>query len=384
MDRHRSDTCVRPGETGNEEAVSRPTTAGTEACSHRWISLFFQVPVAAALCGCRSSGTASSSPRALAAILACLLITAPAFGADPPPAASAPVTAQASVDRSQVTIGDPIRYMVQVTATADTEVMIPVLTGNLGDFTISDFGELPTRKHDGQIVVSRWYTLAVFAPGDHLVPAPKVRYRTAGEELQEVEGNEVLVGVTSLLAREKNPSDIRDIKPPEEVPFDWRPLGIGAAVVVAVGLLGSGLFYLLNRPRRQRMFAAEPPHEVALAALLKLRARHLIEEGKFEEYYVQLSAIVRRYLEDCFRLRAPEMTTEEFLLAVASEGRLAPPHRQLLGEFLSQADLVKFAKHLPALQDSENAYIAARRFVEETQPQPAAPGHSTEGPRAAA
>ena len=317
-------------------------------------------------------------------LLTLLLMIAPALATDPLPSTAAPVSVQASTDRSQFTIGDPIRYTVQVTAAADSEVIIPVLTGNLGDFTITDFGELPTRKHDGRVIVSRWYTLTIFTSGDHLVPAPKVQYRTAGEELREIEGNEVLVGVTSLLAQEKDPSDIRDIKPPEELPFDWRPYGIAAAVLAAIGLLSASLFYLLNRPRRQRIIAPQPPHEVALAALIQLRVRRLIEEGRFEEYYVQLSAIVRRYVEERFRLRAPEMTTEEFLLAMSSDGRLAPPHRRLLGDFLSQADLVKFARHLPTLEDSENAYVAARRFIEETQPPAAASAPGAEGSRAAA
>jgi hypothetical protein len=296
-----------------------------------------------------------------------LLIFAASAHADPTPKATAPVTVKAGVDRNQVTIGDHIRYTVEVSAAAQTEIIVPVYSGKLGDFVVSDFGELPTRQKNGRTITSRWYTLSIFETGDHLIPAPKVQYRTPGEDPRDAEGNEVLVGVTSLLAQEKNPADIRDIKPPEEVPFDWRPIGVGGAAVVVVGLLGWGLFYLLNRPRRQRALPPQPPHEVALAALNRLRVRRLIEEGKFEEYYVQLSAIVRRYLEDRFNLRAPEMTTEEFLSAVASDGRLIPPHRRLLAEFLSQADLVKFARHLPTLDDSEGAYNAARRFVEETR-----------------
>jgi hypothetical protein len=284
--------------------------------------------------------------------------------------AAAPVRIRASVDHKEVTIGDPIRYTVEVSAAADTEVLIPVLSGNLGDFTISDFGELPARKENGRAVVARWYTLTIFATGDHLIPAPQVKYRTPGEELRDAEGEEVLVGVTSLLAQDKGGSDIRDIKPPEEVPFDWRPYGLGAAAVAGVGLLGAALFYFLNRPRRQRVVPPRPPHEIALTALNRLRARHLIQEGQFEEYYVQLSAIVRHYLENRFHLRAPEMTTEEFLTAVAADAQLIPPHRRLLAEFLSQADLVKFAKHLPTMKDSEAAYEAARRFVEDTQPRP--------------
>ena len=302
----------------------------------------------------------------LVSLVLLLAVSAPA--AEPPPTASAQVSVHASVDRQEITIGDPIRYTVEVSAAEETEVRIPVLSGQLGDFTITDFGDVPTRKENGRVLVTRWYTITSFTTGDHLVPAPKVRYRIPGEDLQEAEGNEVLVGVTSLLAQDKSATDIRDIKPPEEVPFDWRPYGIAAAAIVLVSVLGAGFFYLLNRPRRQRVIAPRPPHEIALAALNRLHTRHLIEEGKFEDYYVELSAIIRRYLEDRFTLRAPEMTTEEFLQTAASEARLAAAQRRLLGDFLTQADLVKFARLLPSLRDSEAAYDAARRFVEETQP----------------
>jgi hypothetical protein len=306
-----------------------------------------------------------------------------AFAVDVTPTLTAPVTIHASVDRKEITIGDPIRYTVEVSAAADTEILIPVLSGAVGDFTISDFGESPPRKENGRAVASRWYTLTTFEAGDHLIPAPKVMYRLPGEELQEAQGDEVLVGVASLLAKDPKASDIRDIKPPEEVPFDWRPYGIAAAAVLVVGLLGAAFFYLLNRPRRQRVLPPRPPHEVALTALNRLHAQGLIQQGQFEQYYVQLSSIVRHYLEDRFRIRAPEMTTEEFLSKLATDGRLIAPHRRLLAEFLSQADLVKFARHLPSLNDSEAAYNAARRFVEDTRPSPGG-AHPTEVQHAAA
>jgi hypothetical protein len=328
--------------------------------------------------------------RRLPAGLFCLLSTCllsvvspQALAADAPPTATAPVTVQARVDRNQITIGDSIRYTVEVAADADTEVLIPVLSGAVGAFTITDFGDVPTRKDNGRMVVTRWYTLTIFETGDHLVPAPKVQYRTPGEDLREAEGNDVLVGVASVLAQAKDASDIRDIKPPEEVPFDWRPYGVAAAAVAAVGLLGAAFFYVLNRPRRQRIVPPRPAHELALAALNRLRTRRFIEEGKFEQYYIELSAIVRGYLEHRFRVRAPEMTTEEFLSAAATDGRLTAQQRRLLAEFLSQADLVKFARHLPTLKDSETAYEAARRFVEETKPS-APPASDVEVQHAAA
>jgi len=322
-------------------------------------------------------------------VILLLLLAASCFADEPAPTATAPasttappVSVHAGVDHPEVTIGDPIKYTVTISAVADTQLIVPVLSGAVGDFTITDFGDTPTRKENGRITVTRWYTLTVFETGHHTIPAPKVQYRSGSEEPHDVEGNEVTVTVTSLLAQDKTPAaDIRDIRPPEEVPFDWRPYGIVAAALVAVALLGAGFYYLLNRPRRQYVPPPRPAHEIALNALNRLRTRGLIQEGKFEAYYVELSAIVRRYLEDGLHLRAPEMTTEEFLSAMARESRLLAPHRRLLADFLSQADLVKFARHLPTLKDSESAYEAARRFIDETRPSP--PG-ATEGEHAAA
>src|SRR5207247_5345081 len=102
-------------------------------------------------------------------------------------------------------------------------------------------------------------------------------------------------------------------------------------------------------------------------ALERLRRRGLVEAGAMKDYYSELSAIVRTYLEQRFEIRAPEMTTEEFLLASARGGRLVGPHRALLGEFLKDSDLVKFARHLPTVADGERAWAAARRFVDETR-----------------
>ncbi len=62
-----------------------------------------------------------------------------------------------------------------------------------------------------------------------------------------------------------------------------------------------------------------------------------------ESFFVAISAIVRRYLEDRFDLRAPELTTEEFLALAGSASSLSHDHQHLLRDFLRQADLVKFA-----------------------------------------
>ena len=108
------------------------------------------------------------------------------------------VVLRAYAEPTEIRIGDPIRYTVEASAADDVEIIVPVLADAVGGFTITDFGESPPRREDGRLVVSRWYTLITFVPGDQFIPAPTVAYRTAGEELREAEGNEVLISVASM------------------------------------------------------------------------------------------------------------------------------------------------------------------------------------------
>lgn len=273
-----------------------------------------------------------------------------------------------SVDRTEVTIGDPIRYTISVTAAANIEVEIPLLGEQVGDFTVLDFGEPPPRTENGQVVTSRWFRLTTFETGHHLLPGPTVRYRHHGER-ERIDGNDVSITVISLLAEAGQNPELRDIKPPEVLPFDWRPYGLVAVAGLVLAGLGGGLFVYLRRLAPAAAPAVAPAaSQVALEALDRLHARGLIEKQQFETYYVSLSAIVREYLENGLNLRAPEMTTEEFLSVAARDHQLSPVQQARLAEFLSQADLVKFARHRPGPEESQAAYRAARRFVEETRP----------------
>ena len=288
-------------------------------------------------------------------------------------AAENPVEVRAHAEPDTVTVGSRLRYVVDVTSRADTEVFVAQPSERVSEeFEIVDFGVEPPVTKDGKTVLTRWYRLISFTPGDHLIESPPVRYRQPGEEMTDAPGTEIRVSVESVLEKAGKVEDIRDIKPPEEVPIDWRPVELLGGAVLGALALAALLYRLLNRQTRAR--PAPPPrpaHEIALEALERLR-RGGLEPGAMKTWYSELSAIVRTYLEQRFEIRAPEMTTEEFLLVSARGGRLVGPHRALLGEFLKESDLVKFARHLPTVADGERAWAAARRFVDETRAVPEA------------
>ncbi len=317
----------------------------------------------------RGTSPAARTRRGVVLALLCVFASAASFAAVATPVG--PLTLTAKVDPRSVTIGAPFRYTLQIAANTDVEVVVPSLGGQIGEFQVIDFGEASPRQAGQRVELERWFTLVTYAVGDRTIPGPTVQYREPGGELQSVAAPDAVVTIESLLDRASATpaTDVRDIKGPVTVPRDYTALLWIALAVVAVVALIAGLYFWLNRPQPRRVIAARPPHELALEALARLRADRLAEQGRQEEFYVRLSAIVRRYLEARFHLRAPEMTSEEFLQIAQRDPQLTPPQRARLGQFLNEADLVKFARHQPEAADAERAHDAAREFVTATAPQ---------------
>ena len=119
-----------------------------------------------------------------------------------------------------------------------------------------------------------------------------------------------------------------------------------------------------------------------MARLDRLRRTGLPEAGAVDGWYVELSDIVRRYIEERFAVRAPELTTEEFLLEAGRSADLKQPHRELLSDFLARCDRVKFARYSPEADESRDALAVAERFLSETR-ETASPAQSNPAPEAA-
>lgn len=164
--------------------------------------------------------------------------------------------------------------------------------------------------------------------------------------------------------------DIRDIKGLVPLPMSKWWLWLLLAVVIAA-LLAWFIGWLRKRRQARAVPPALPrlsPYELAVRSLQQLIAEKLHERGLADEFYTKLSQIVRVYLEGRFALRAPELTTEEFLREVSRDDTLTQGHKDLLAAFLQESDLVKFAKLQPSSSDMRRALEAAENFIHETRP----------------
>ena len=160
-------------------------------------------------------------------------------------------------------------------------------------------------------------------------------------------------------------SDIRDIKPPVEIPNGW------AWVPAALAIIGlTAVAFLLWRwwKNRKTNIVLPPPVPAHVRAKQKLeQALALITQPK--PFVIAVSDTARTYLEERFDFHAPERTTEEFLRELAGTKLLTSDQKDSLGNFLASCDLVKFAKYEPGENELLGLHSSALRLVEETEPQ---------------
>ena len=155
---------------------------------------------------------------------------------------------------------------------------------------------------------------------------------------------------------------LRDIRGPVPLPPEllWLWIAVGAALG---GLLATLIW---NKWFRTGLLPPTiphvPPHQRAKHRLAEALA--LLSQPK--PFCVAVSDALRLYLEERFEFRAPDRTTEEFLVDLQATDLLNDSQKAFLTDFLTRCDLVMFAKHEPSEADLRHLHSAALGLVEET------------------
>ncbi|MBI2424081.1 MAG: hypothetical protein HYV27_14720 [Candidatus Hydrogenedentes bacterium] len=258
----------------------------------------------------------------------------------------------------------PATLTIVAEAPADTPITLPVLPPKIGGLTITATGNANELLEGNRRHLEQQYQLDPLKAEQILLPAlgftwgdgksgllPPMLFTARELTTEELEAAAALLDLQG----------IAELAPPAPL-YRWWLAGL------AIVLLAGGLYYLWRRMRAAKPAVAppKPPWEVAISRLLALEARRLAEEGKFGTFYVDLSAILRYYIEDRFNLHAPEQTTPEFLAIAQASGQFTEEQQAFLRQFLRHCDRVKFAQYTPSTPEMSESFATVRAFVEAT------------------
>lgn len=289
----------------------------------------------------------------------------------PPPrveeAAWGPIRVTLTFTPALVRLDQDVLLDIGIRAPEGMEVTLPPLDERLQGFAVSGRFERDPVTQDGIVTrelhikltptVADEYRLAPLAatytdrrvdpPLTGWFPTPPVRLDTA----PLVDGDP-----GSSLNVQLDPVWIR---PTARTVLAYLALGIAALALLA------GLYKLLTRVREEVALRRLSPRERALRELTQLLARDLLARGLTKDFYVELTMVVRRYIERQHKVRAPEQTTEEFLQAVSRDPRFGAEVLARLRAFLQSADMVKFAAYQPGDDKTRQAVETARGYIEQ-------------------
>jgi len=280
--------------------------------------------------------------------------------------------AEAKLQQYTIKIGDQTKLFLSVHQPAKDKVTFPKLTDTISaKIQIVSKSKLDTvfdTADHSRATITQSIVITCFDAGSYMIKP--FSFGTSGGVLTT--GDLTLQVQTVKVDTTKA---IYDIKQPMAVSYtfwDWlKDHWLWVLIGLIIGLAIAGLiWYLKTRPKNEPVIRIVKPviplYTITLNKLQELRDKKLWQNNQVKQYYIELSDVLREYLEKRYTIKTYEKTTDEIFDELRYV-EIRDDDRNKLRQILVLADLVKFAKEQPAPAENEQGMDNAVNFVNSTK-----------------
>ena len=277
-------------------------------------------------------------------------------------AAAAPFDLTRTVDRTSVTLGEPVLLKVKAVRKPDEKLVFPGAEHAFGDFELRNMRSAEAPQGN-TVAETHEYVLVLFKLGEAQIPPLKVFNAGDTSDFKTTDPVDIVVKKVTVA----DTSDIVDI-------YDQETLGHGPlfymVIALVVVLLALALLLADRFLKRRKTAQAAPPPPVPPGVRFArdidaLRRAQYLEKGEVKAFHFAVSEILRRYLGARFGFYALESTTAELLYGLRLK-KADPEVERMAGGFCDVNDPVKFAKWVPKTRESEALIETAWEIVRKT------------------
>ncbi len=268
------------------------------------------------------------------------------------------------VDTTNIKIGEQLQYKISVAASGD--IMFPKLNlDSLGKVEVVEMLPVDTLKNKFE----KRYLLTSFDSGKYLIPKQSVLINNKPFLIDSL-----LINVTTVKVdtTKQKMFPIKSIQREPKTFDDYKHLFwwlIPIFLIIAVILY----FVFRKKVKKAAPVVYVEPIQEALQRLKELDEKELLKQNKVKIYYSELTDIVRTYIEKDIKIPALESTTNELIETIndfneSSKLGISKETIAELKEVLQSADLVKFAKSNPIVEEIRGHRNISERILQRLKP----------------
>ena len=297
-------------------------------------------------------------------------VCAVAFFVAASPVVQAQVTVAASIDSTQILVGEQAKVHLEISMDANQKLRLPVI----GDTLVTGVEVLNIAKPDTQLLngdkrwlVTQEYTITSFDSAFYYLPPLEVLVND-----EKYRSESLALKVYSFPVDTLHPEQFYGPKPIQEVPITWNDVSTMVYAFILMLLLGAAAVFFVIRFRNNKpiikIIKIEPklpPHQTAMKRIEEIKADKNVQREDPKLYYTELTDVLRSYIEERFGFNALEMTSSEII-----EHLLEQKDKDSIKDLkylFETADLVKFAKHAPMMNENDMNLVNAVEFINETK-----------------
>ena len=296
-------------------------------------------------------------------------------------------TTKVTVQPFEIAIGQQATINLEVIAPKGNNIVFPVYPDTLvSGIEVLAMPKADTTYSNEVMTISQKYIVTSFDSALYHIPyipvidgLDTIRSNDFALKVVSPELSEATLAYLKEMTEQKTDSidfnqlGLADIKSIQEPPFVWSDylnyILLGLFILLVIIAIGIGIYLYYRKKKKGYFFkpvVVQPPHVIAINALNQIKDEKLWQQGREKEYYTELTDTLREYLERRYRINAFEKTSDEILSIV--NGLIEEDSSRLgLKQILKLADLVKFAKYKPLLDENDLSLVNAFLFVNQTK-----------------
>ncbi|MCQ2059569.1 MAG: hypothetical protein MJY71_07060 [Bacteroidaceae bacterium] len=272
-------------------------------------------------------------------------------------------------DSINLLIGDQTKVHLSVTCDKGAQVSVP----EYKSYIVPGLEIIPPVESDTQFInfgqrmtINMHYTVTAFDTSMFYIPPTKVFVDSV--EYKATHGVPLMVYAFPI---DTTSYSIFGHKEQLKEPIIWKDLDDSVLSILLIALFVTAFVYLLNRYKKDKPILKtikiekkEPAHIVAKNAIENIREQKLQHGSDAKAYYSQLTDIIKVYIEDRFGFNATDMTSDQIIDNLKNSADYQGLKE--FSELLQTADLVKFAKYTPMLNENDMFLEVAQSFIQDT------------------